>query len=111
MLKEHNAYAGTLWEITEHSPIAEIKRGIQIFNDAGADAVVSVGGGSPIDTAKAILHFLRKERGDPIPPHIAIPTTLSAAEYTVGWHSDGYVTVLTTLSNHRQLQALQTKRA
>ena len=63
-----------------------IQKGIQVFKDTGAEAIVSVGGGSPIDAAKAILHFMRKESGNPMAPHIAIPTTLSAAEYTVSQH-------------------------
>ena len=79
MLKEHDAYAGTFWEIGEHSPIAGIKRGMQIFKDTGADLIVAVGGGSPIDASKAILYFLQREAGGPYAPQIAIPTTLSAA--------------------------------
>ena len=53
------------------------------MKDLGADAIVSVGGGSPIDASKLILHFLKEERGGPVLTHVAIPTTLSAAEYTV----------------------------
>jgi len=53
------------------------------LKDLGADTIVSVGGGSPIDASKLILHFLKEERGGPILTHVAIPTTLSAAEYTV----------------------------
>jgi alcohol dehydrogenase len=52
---------------------------------AGADMLVSLGGGSAIDTAKAVAHAVNAARGRPL-PHIAIPTTLSAAEFT---HSAG----------------------
>jgi len=52
-----------------------------------ADSLVSFGGGSPIDTCKVASHaFLEKPpsaRGREI-MHIAVPTTLSAAEYTHG---------------------------
>ena len=47
------------------------------------DVIVAVGGGSPTDTAKTILYLLQQETGGPYLPQIAIPTTLSAAEYTV----------------------------
>jgi alcohol dehydrogenase class IV len=46
-----------------------------------ADINLSVGGGSPIDAAKAIAFFLHQESGRWI-PSIAVPTTLSAAETT-----------------------------
>jgi len=82
-LKERHIYGATFSEIGEHSPIAGIKRGLQVLKDLDADTVVSVGGGSPIDASKLILGLLKEERGGPILTHVAIPTTLSAAEYTV----------------------------
>lgn len=83
LLKERHIYGATFSEIGEHSPIAGIKRGLQVLKDFDADTVVSVGGGSPIDASKLILGFLKEEQGGPILTHVAIPTTLSAAEYTV----------------------------
>jgi alcohol dehydrogenase class IV len=56
---------------------------VKAFKEAGADIVVSVGGGSPIDASKAILYYLQKESSGPYLKQIAVPTTLSAAEYTV----------------------------
>lgn len=52
-----------------------------------ADCVVSFGGGSPIDTVKAAIHTrLTAGAGghsaDEGPVHIAVPTTLSAGEFT-----------------------------
>lgn len=83
ILKEHNAWGATFFEIGEHSPIAGIRRGITVYKDTGCDCIVAVGGGSPIDASKAILYNIQKEIGGKTPPQIAIPTTLSAAEYTV----------------------------
>ena len=83
ILKQRDAFGATLFDIGEHTPIAGIKRGIQAFKDAGADIIVSVGGGSPIDASKAILHNIQQESGGPFFKQIAVPTTLSAAEYTV----------------------------
>ncbi|KAH8119644.1 alcohol dehydrogenase IV [Phellopilus nigrolimitatus] len=85
ILRERGAYGATYWEIGEHSPVAGIKAGAQALARAGADIVVSVGGGSPVDAAKAMIHISHAESGDSnarFLPHIAVPTTLSAAEYT-----------------------------
>lgn len=83
VLKELNAYGATFYEIGQHSPIAGIKNGLQQFKDVGADIIVAVGGGSPVDASKAILYFQQQETGGLYLKQIAIPTTLSAAEYTV----------------------------
>ena len=56
-----------------------------------ADIILSVGGGSPIDAAKAVAFFLYQDSGRWI-PNVAVPTTLSAAETTeiaVYVNSDG----------------------
>ncbi|KIM40170.1 hypothetical protein M413DRAFT_446331 [Hebeloma cylindrosporum] len=84
ILKEHNAWGATFSEIGEHSPIAGIRNGIRQYTNAACDCIVAVGGGSPIDGSKAILYNIQKEFGGKTPPQIAIPTTLSAAEYTNG---------------------------
>ncbi len=83
ILKARDAHGATFFEIGEHSPIAGIRNGIKAFKDCGADIIVAVGGGSPIDASKAILYMLQEEQGGPYLRQIAIPTTLSAAEYTV----------------------------
>jgi len=83
ILKEHGAFGSTFFEIGEHSPISGIRNGIQRYKENGCECIVSVGGGSPIDASKAILYNIQKEFGGKPPPQIAIPTTLSAAEYTV----------------------------
>ena len=99
ILKKRNTCGVTFYEIGEHSPIAGIRKGIQAFKDGKTDVIVSVGGDFPIDASKAIIYNLQKETGGPFLLQIAIPTTLSAAEYTVS------VSVLMTtcllLSGHR----------
>ncbi|KAH7108220.1 alcohol dehydrogenase IV [Auriculariales sp. MPI-PUGE-AT-0066] len=84
VLKANNTYGATFWEIGEHAPVAGVRNGVEAFKNAGADIIVAVGGGSPIDASKAILYFLQKEQGGAFKRQIAIPTTLSAAEYTIG---------------------------
>lgn len=84
ILKEEDIFTATFYEVGQHSPIAGIRRGIEIFRQHSCDGIVSVGGGSPIDASKAVLYNLQRENGGPTLPHIAIPTTLSAAEYSIG---------------------------
>ncbi|KAK0458616.1 alcohol dehydrogenase IV [Desarmillaria tabescens] len=84
ILKDHDAFGATFHEIGEHSPIAGIRRAVKVFRENDCNIIVSIGGGSPIDASKAVLYFSQEETGGPILPQIAIPTTLSAAEYTIG---------------------------
>ncbi|OLL23177.1 Maleylacetate reductase [Neolecta irregularis DAH-3] len=74
-------HAGTFSEISQHSPMSHIRRAVKFVNESKADFLISVGGGSPIDSTKAISYEIHKSSGKWL-PHIAIPTTLSAAEYT-----------------------------
>lgn len=67
--------------LTGHRPIQLIKDATTMMLKSGCDILVSVGGGSPIDSAKAIAHNVHKETGRWI-PSIAVPTTLSVAETT-----------------------------
>ncbi|MHB8361842.1 MAG: iron-containing alcohol dehydrogenase [Thermoplasmataceae archaeon] len=69
-------------EITQHSPIEEIEHSIESLRNNGCDIIVSVGGGSVIDSSKMIRHYY-----DINIPNIAIPTTLSASEFS---HIAGY---------------------
>ncbi len=65
---------------------SEVMSGAEAYRDAGCDAIVAVGGGSPMDCAKGIgfvvandRHILEFEGVDqvekPTPPLICIPTT------------------------------------
>ncbi|KAH8078070.1 alcohol dehydrogenase IV [Cristinia sonorae] len=84
ILKKLDAHGGTFTDIGQHTPVAGIYEGLKQFKEVQADFIVSVGGGSPIDASKAILYFLQLETGGRTLPQIAIPTTLSAAEYSNG---------------------------
>ncbi|CAA7259129.1 unnamed protein product [Cyclocybe aegerita] len=83
-LKERDAWGATFFEIGEHTPIVGIRNGIKEYTQNGCDCIVAVGGGSPVDGSKAMLYNIQKEFGGKTPPQIAIPTTLSAAEYSIG---------------------------
>lgn len=78
-----NRHAGTFSKIGEHAPVAQLDEATKIVEgDSSVDTVISIGGGSPIDSAKAISHRLHDKSGKWL-YHIAIPTTLSASECTM----------------------------
>jgi alcohol dehydrogenase len=64
----------------QHVPESSVVELVQLVRQREADCVVSFGGGSPIDTAKLAVHA-GLASGDDV-PHVAIPTTLSAGEFT-----------------------------
>lgn len=76
-------HAGTFSKIGEHAPVAQLDEATQLVQkDSSVDTVVSIGGGSPIDSAKAISYRLHEKSGKWL-YHIAVPTTLSASECTM----------------------------
>jgi alcohol dehydrogenase class IV len=92
--------------IRQHVPRADVLDAAAAAREAGADCLVSVGGGTPIDCAKAVAMCLATgitgregfddyrvrftypdtyevpELPADLVPHIAVPTTLSGAEHT-----------------------------
>ncbi|EDU44305.1 maleylacetate reductase [Pyrenophora tritici-repentis Pt-1C-BFP] len=75
-------HAGTFSKIGEHAPVAQLDEATKLVKkDDSIDTVISVGGGSPIDSAKAISYRLHEKTGNYL-YHISIPTTLSASECT-----------------------------
>lgn len=88
-------HAGTFANIKEHAPVKQLDEATdKVRTDNTIDTIISVGGGSPIDSAKAISYRLHEQGGNFL-THITIPTTLSAAECTfIGGYtqSDGVKT-------------------
>ncbi len=90
------ALAGVFSETAQHAPSRTIEALIEQSRQAKIDAFVSFGGGTPIDSTKIaalvllggrIPHGMELYAGAPAESagdlvHIAIPTTLSAAEFT-----------------------------
>ena len=75
-------HAGTFSDIKQHAPVVQLDEATDMVQkDSSIDTVISIGGGSPIDSAKAISHRTH-ERSNKYLYHITIPTTLSAAECT-----------------------------
>ncbi|QRV91210.1 iron containing alcohol dehydrogenase family protein [Ceratobasidium sp. AG-Ba] len=79
------AHVASFTDIGQHTPVAGIKNALKILEETNADAIVALGGGSPVDAAKAISYYRRQEKGESVGflKIVAVPTTLSAAEYTM----------------------------
>ncbi|HLH23557.1 MAG TPA: iron-containing alcohol dehydrogenase [Chloroflexota bacterium] len=90
---------GQYGEISAHAPAGEVAAAADAARRAQPDVLLSLGGGSPIDAAKTVAFALatgldvtqpdahvqaRRLRlaGQPVLPHLAIPTTLSGAEFS-----------------------------
>lgn len=86
-------------DIKANPTIENVKSGVEAYKEAGADAIVAIGGGSAMDTAKAIgiiitnpeFSDVRSLEGvaptkNPCSPIIAVPTTAgTAAEVTINY--------------------------
>lgn len=68
-------HAGTHVGMGEHTPGSAVELAAGEAEAAGADLLVSVGGGSVIDGTKAVVRQLG------YPAQVAVPTTLSGAEW------------------------------
>jgi alcohol dehydrogenase len=74
--------AGVFSGAAQHVPSRTVTELIADARRHEVDAMISFGGGSPIDTVKAASMSLMKENGGREILHIAVPTTLSAGEFT-----------------------------
>lgn len=86
-------------DIKENPTIENVQQGVEAFKKAGADYIIAIGGGSPMDTAKAVgIVINNPEFGDirslegvaptknKSVPVFAVPTTAgTAAEVTVNY--------------------------
>lgn len=101
--------------IKENPTIENVQGGVEAFKKSGADFIVAVGGGSPMDTSKAIgiiinnpeFADVRSLEGvaptkNPSVPIIAVPTTAgTAAEVTINY-------VITDVENRRKFVCVDT---
>ena len=85
--------------IKENPTIENVQNGVEEYKKSGADFIIAIGGGSPMDTAKAIgiiinnpeFADVRSLEGvaptkNPCVPIIAVPTTAgTAAEVTINY--------------------------
>lgn len=83
-------HAGTFSNIKQHAPVSQLDQATDaVVTNSSIDTIISIGGGSPIDSAKAISYRVH-EKSNKYLYHISIPTTLSAAEcsWTAGYTGD-----------------------
>ena len=74
--------AGTFPACRQHTPKASVEQATAGARACGADLIVAFGGGSVIDTAKVVALRLAERRSEDPLPQVALPTTLSAGEFT-----------------------------
>lgn len=74
--------AGVFSGIRQHAPESGIQAAMEEAKSSRADSLISLGGGSPIDSTKIVVKEISRDFRDPAIPHLAIPTTLSAAEFS-----------------------------
>src|SRR5699024_6782943 len=86
-------------EIVPNPTIQNVKEGVEFVQNCKADCIIAIGGGSPIDTAKAIGIIVTNpefsdvislegeaETQNPSLPILAVPTTSgTAAEVTINY--------------------------
>ena len=99
-------FAGRFADIGQHAPARSVMAAVLAAREARADALLSVGGGSPIDAAKTVAFSLASGLDVTLPdaparsrsvklertvPHLAVPTTLSVAELagSAGFTAEG----------------------
>ena len=75
-------HAGTYAGCGQHVPEPCVEEATGLAREAKADCLIAVGGGSPVDAAKNVALNLLGDRPREAMPQIAIPTTLSAGEFT-----------------------------
>ncbi len=73
---------GVFAEIKQHAPETGIRGAAKAASEAKADSLISLGGGSPIDATKIVVKELSDNFHRQSIPHLAVPTTLSAAEFS-----------------------------
>jgi maleylacetate reductase len=98
--------AGRFAGIGQHAPAHSVMEAVLAAREARADALLSIGGGSPIDAAKTVAFSLASGLDVTLPdvparsrgvklertlPHLAVPTTLSVAELagSAGFTAEG----------------------
>lgn len=101
-------------QVTPDPTLALIETGIDVYKAASCDSIVALGGGSPMDCAKAIGASVVKNKAPKklagtlrvrksLPPFIAIPTTAgTGSEATV-------VAVITDAENRQKLTIIDPK--
>jgi len=115
LLKDASILFELYSDIKPNPTIENVKHGVEAFKNSGADCIVAIGGGSSMDTSKAIgvintnpeFDDVRSLEGvaptkNPCVPIIAVPTTAgTAAEVTINY-------VITDVEKERKFVCVDT---
>ena len=99
LLDENKIAYAVFSDIQANPTIENVKAGVKAFKDAKADCIIAIGGGSSMDTAKAIGIIIKNPKfkdvrslegvaptTKPCVPILAVPTTAgTAAEVTINY--------------------------
>ena len=115
LLKDASILFELYSDIKPNPTIENVKHGVEAFKNSGADCIVAIGGGSSMDTSKAIGVIITNPEFDdvrslegvaptknPCVPIIAVPTTAgTAAEVTINY-------VITDVEKERKFVCVDT---
>lgn len=73
---------GTFEGVRPHVPVEAVREAAALVRARSADGLVGLGGGSAIDTCKAVVAELAAGGYGPLPRVVAVPTTYAGAEWT-----------------------------
>ena len=76
------AVVGRYDGVRSHVPVETVREACALVRAVEADGLVGLGGGSSIDTCKAVVAALAEDGETGLPRIVAIPTTYAGAEWT-----------------------------
>ncbi len=77
-----DALAPEVATIRGHTPEEDVEAAVEAAREQEADGLVTLGGGAVVDGGKHVVWRLTDELEEDPLPHVAVPTTLSGAEFT-----------------------------